>query len=303
MFKKLCNVMLARIICDVSSSQKRGSSRSNNKIAAFNHWIPAFARMTGKNLSTINQKPSTAQSAFTLVELAIVIVIIGLLLGGVLQGQELIKQAGARNNVKRIQEINAAIATFYAKYNCIPGDCSNAAIFGLGPSGDGDGKITFLATGGHHYFWLHLVSAKMLNITNRDSSAITSTNYSYLAKFRPDKGFQYGYMYPSYGDVYTGTVPGWPWADGGVRMDNLNYNLITITSIITGSSSQYFATFTPEELRIIDEKIDDGNALTGKFYGANARNPAYALTICSNSGIYNITNTENACRALFQIGF
>lgn len=55
-------------------------------------------------------------SAFTLVELAIVIVIIGLLVGGVLQGQELIKQSENRALIKAYQEYSSA-ETISCKYN------------------------------------------------------------------------------------------------------------------------------------------------------------------------------------------
>ncbi len=68
---------------------------------------------------------------FTLVELAIVLVIIGLLVGGVLQGQELIKQAQIRNVISQFTEYDTAVNTFRAKYKQIPGDINRAAAYGL----------------------------------------------------------------------------------------------------------------------------------------------------------------------------
>ena len=63
---------------------------------------------------------------FTLIELAIVIVIIGLLVGGVLAGKELIKQAGIRTQINQFQEVNRAVNTFLAKYGQLPGDLDRA---------------------------------------------------------------------------------------------------------------------------------------------------------------------------------
>ncbi len=108
------------------------------------------------------------KKGFTLVELAIVLVIIGLLVGGVLQGQELIKQAQIRSHIKSVNEIRLAAATFQSKYDALPGDikqperffpeCNNA-IYDDGSAvyrGDGDGLI-----GNDEIIcvWLHLYNS------------------------------------------------------------------------------------------------------------------------------------------------
>ena len=65
------------------------------------------------------------QQGFTLVEMAIVMVIIGLLLGAVFKGQELVEQAKIKNTVKKIDEVRAAVYTYLDKYNALPGDDGN----------------------------------------------------------------------------------------------------------------------------------------------------------------------------------
>jgi prepilin-type N-terminal cleavage/methylation domain-containing protein len=65
------------------------------------------------------------QAGFTLVEIAIVLVIIGLLLGAVFKGQELIAQTQIKNVVKKFDEIRAATYTYLDKYNALPGDDGN----------------------------------------------------------------------------------------------------------------------------------------------------------------------------------
>lgn len=62
------------------------------------------------------------QSGFTLVEIAIVLVIIGLLLGGVLKGQELITQAKIKNVSNDLNGISAAIYGYQDRYKRLPGD-------------------------------------------------------------------------------------------------------------------------------------------------------------------------------------
>jgi prepilin-type N-terminal cleavage/methylation domain-containing protein len=66
------------------------------------------------------------QSGFTLVEIAIVLVIIGLLLGGILKGQEMITQARIKNVINDFNGITAAYASYQDRYRAIPGDDGGA---------------------------------------------------------------------------------------------------------------------------------------------------------------------------------
>src|SRR6476659_3166684 len=67
------------------------------------------------------------QRGFTLVEIAIVLVIIGLLLGGILKGQEMITQAKIKNSIADFSGISAAYHGYQDRYRAIPGDDPNAA--------------------------------------------------------------------------------------------------------------------------------------------------------------------------------
>jgi len=87
---------------------------------------------------------SSSQCGFTLVEIAIVLVIIGLLLGGVLKGQELIVQAKVRNIVNDMNSVAAALYTYQDRYRALPGDERTTSVSRrwTGESGgDGDGII------------------------------------------------------------------------------------------------------------------------------------------------------------------
>jgi prepilin-type N-terminal cleavage/methylation domain-containing protein len=90
------------------------------------------------------------KNGFTLVELAIVLVIIGLLVGGVFQGQELIKQANIRKAISDLNSYKTSVATFKAKYNQLPGDFSLSTSFfpsfvigDIAANGNNDGIIDY----------------------------------------------------------------------------------------------------------------------------------------------------------------
>lgn len=80
-------------------------------------------------------------AAFTLIELSIVLVIIGLIVGGVLVGRDMYEIAQARALMQQMQDIQVAVNTFRLKYSCLPGDCATAVQLGLGRDGNGDKLI------------------------------------------------------------------------------------------------------------------------------------------------------------------
>jgi prepilin-type N-terminal cleavage/methylation domain-containing protein len=79
------------------------------------------------------------QSGFTLVEIAIVLVIIGLLLGGILKGQEMITQAKIKNVINDFNGMSAAMYSYQDRYRAIPGDDAAATRWGAAViPGDGN---------------------------------------------------------------------------------------------------------------------------------------------------------------------
>ncbi len=89
--------------------------------------------------------PETSQLkvGFTLIELSIVLVIIGLIVGGVLAGQDLVRAAGERAQISQIEKFNVAVNTFRGKYGEIPGDMdtTTATMYGFSPSIKFSGQV------------------------------------------------------------------------------------------------------------------------------------------------------------------
>ena len=112
------------------------------------------------------------QSGFTLVEIAIVLVIIGLLLGGILKGQELINSAKVKNLANDFRVIPTYIYAYQDKFKSLPGDDAQAAahITCAAPcavvAGDGNGVINgqwkpAAGTDETQQFWVHVRVANL----------------------------------------------------------------------------------------------------------------------------------------------
>jgi prepilin-type N-terminal cleavage/methylation domain-containing protein len=89
------------------------------------------------------------QSGFTLVEIAIVLVIIGLLLGGVLKGQEMIESAKIKNAINDINGVSAAYNAYIDRFHALPGDDGGATGNAAGLIARG-GAWTAVTVGGNN---------------------------------------------------------------------------------------------------------------------------------------------------------
>jgi prepilin-type N-terminal cleavage/methylation domain-containing protein len=177
------------------------------------------------------------QSGFTLVEIAIVLVIIGLLLGGVLKGQELINNAKVRNVADQQNAVRAAFFAFQDRYQALPGDMTAAQATAMIPGalggGNGNGVIaaTESSTAFHHLAAAGFISCSVCTVTGAASTPTNSLTNTYG-----------GAMQIVNDAVYTDTV-------GAVARNNIK------------SGPQIPASIIGE----VDQKIDDNNPNTGNF--------------------------------------
>ena len=127
------------------------------------------------------------QSGFTLIEIAIVLVIIGLLLGGVLKGQELINSAKVKNLAADFKNIPVFIYGYQDKFKALPGDDSAAVAHVGAPAGsfgNGNGIIEGLwkpaaATDETAIFWQHV---RLANLAPGSTTVDITAGNTYMPK-------------------------------------------------------------------------------------------------------------------------
>ncbi|MBL0942664.1 MAG: prepilin-type N-terminal cleavage/methylation domain-containing protein, partial [Alphaproteobacteria bacterium] len=107
------------------------------------------------------------QTGFSLIEMAVVLIVIGLIIGGILKGQELIEAAKLRAVITQLNEYRLAVSTFMERYDGLPGDFNQAKAYikdslidgNHNGSIEGDGLVADSEAG---QFWQHLAAADLI---------------------------------------------------------------------------------------------------------------------------------------------
>ena len=227
-----------------------------------------------------------SQQGFTLIEIAIVLVIIGLLLGGVLKGQELIQNARVRNIIAQQDGIKAAFFGFQDRYRGIPGDylatSATTNIPGAGAAscgGDGNSLIDHVVNGVAESIcaWYHLSHAGFIS-GNYSGIGATSSAANANATNSPTNAF------------------------GGVMQLNFDNDYADGTTLAAGTASPVHNIKTGTNipatvLAEIDRKIDDGLPTSGNFRFSDWQGSTPST--CVNTGVtpyaWAITSNATQC--------
>lgn len=249
------------------------------------------------------------QKAFTLIELSIVLVIIGLILGGVLVGRDLVEAANIRAQITQIETLQTQINTYRLKYNCLPGDCINATQFGTADAagnavvnGDGNGIISsFTVSGVYTPYSGNCLSA---SIANEIPQLFLQLNIAGLSGYTTDGAsspVNIGYPKTSMGGFFVTCLSGGAaphnssLQTGNIMVMGVNQTSLAGRIQYSIGLTQYYHTgynlpgvlkFTFEYARRIDNKIDDGLPDKGSF-GVISRTVGGACALPSASSYAN----------------
>lgn len=246
-------------------------------------------------------KNRASNPGFTMVELATVMLIVGLVTAGVLKGQQLLAQSRVKTTISQVQSYQAAMQNFEDVYRQLPGDISRASSLIEGcdaasgcVQGNSDGHVGLSITdifsddqsrlgAEPSQFWRHMAVAGFISDVEINPQ-IKAWGHSH-----PSSSFHGGFQVV-YFDRKNAYGPGY-----------INSHLIVLRSGVQGPllQGEGLEAIAPAYAEIIDRKMDDGLANRGfvKAVGINCDEHYGGADL--RTGIYLKTSSAN-CAVIFQ---
>lgn len=257
------------------------------------------------NLNLNNQQHQTYQKkAFSLVELSIILIIVGLLVAVVTGGGKLSTAAKKRAFINELSQIRTAHMAFITSYGKAAGDLNYASTYfndaacpagnaPTGCNGDGDGTVDIVTES--YRYWQHLALAKVMS---GDFTGVEDAGWPKTTKANSYESTSYkgALFFPS------GTGNWILWMDHTDAHDYMHIELSTIDYY--GSTIGFIS---PRDLESIDKKFDDGAPAIGLLIGMAFTNSGSASGIGGNycTTLNNIGSASKATRhaSTYNIAF
>jgi prepilin-type N-terminal cleavage/methylation domain-containing protein len=235
---------------------------------------------------------------FSLVELSIVLVIIGLLVGGIMAGQSLIRNSEVKTVITEYNKYKQAALSFRGKYAALPGDLTDASSYwATANNGNGNAQLDWAAgaglTGEFAQFWSQLALAGIIEGQFTGLAGAGAVNHIVIGSNAPKA---------------TLTNAGWgAWTLGiyGGDASNFNYNYGNLLTLggTTAASWNYTPVLKPEEAWNLDTKLDDGMPGAGKLIIGNITTCANATSNTDYAATYRLDSSSTACLFYFTNAF
>ncbi|MCK5284759.1 MAG: prepilin-type N-terminal cleavage/methylation domain-containing protein [Alphaproteobacteria bacterium] len=251
-------------------------------------------------MERVKTKLRNGQQGFTLVELAIVMIIIGLLITGVLKGQEMIANAQVTSTAAQMKAVDAATSTFRDTFNMLPGDIDNIAIrlpavctAALCAATDGnangivdpDPGAALAAADEMGVYFMHLAAVDLISGVNPSATVFTAAGKAVFETEIDLVTLRVGFN-PS-ATLPTGTTA----ILGGATTTWRQGHYLTVGSNLADATT---GAITPIQAQRLDNKLDDGNPLTGSMRAGGA-------ATCVDTGIYNGNSVNPDCTLYLRI--
>jgi prepilin-type N-terminal cleavage/methylation domain-containing protein len=226
-------------------------------------------------------------NGFTLIEFAIVLVIIGLIVGAVLGGQEMINASRRNGVVSEISSYKSAYDQFKEKYYGIPGDLLDAtSYFNNTSNGDGTSFIDNDAerlTAFEHLYQAGFIKGGFTGDADANNLAVINEDY-------PESSYSNVCYEPYKSSDYI--------SNGDLNMIRAGY----LVSAITCNNSF----LTPGDAYAIDKKLDDSKPLEGQLKGYNGADSSYSACANANSAgesddTYDTDSNTKGCIVMYYL--
>ena len=260
------------------------------------------------------------RQGFSLIELSVILIIIGMITGGILSGQHLIRNAELKRVLNEFGQYSEAATLFRERYRSLPGDMHDATSlwgsFSLGggcPSGSGVGTETCNGNGDgvlfgngadqaieRYLFWQHLANAGFIDEEYTGKSGTGGGLHSMPGVNVPVSSIGEGLWFADQANNIGGAA-----SMSGIYFFELDYKNFFLIGELDGDCCRpRRPVASTNETWSIDNKLDDGLATSGAMIAVGVQNCTTAADQTDLTGEYDLGNNDSkACAILLRDQF